>query len=423
MMDKLIIGEQQVIKTQTVKPQSLPPINIEYKFPSGLWMPTQQLVSEVSNKLIPVIDFINKFKNQKIEITVQAMESQVTNADNEPKSQNFHKKVPPKYLATNRANSVKTIINNFLENALKQNKISIVPTFTQDSILIGSTSYTQGKDNPNDPKYNQEQRIDVIVKTTGESVEVNETCLVGLTFKIDYDKEWEKTDFCRHHQCDMAMFSIYANGVPVKNAKGSNIANLNNLNDGGSRQWIGIFNDEDTKNVLSKSKNGNEIIFTFGCEYGGSDGCHSDAMHVTITDNQNIQIFSDFVSGGKRVKKEDGQQFLIKTDKCGKVLQAAPPPPPHKRTVEKWVYDENDRINSLAKLRATTVGIDYIDTRYLFDQCFDHDDIQYWQLKPWKDVVKEFNISRREQKEIEQRANEVYPEVVISYWDKYGHAK
>jgi hypothetical protein len=83
-----VIAEQTIQRTETRKPASLPPINIPYKFPSGYWMPTQQLVSQVTTALAPVIEFIKKYQSQKIEVSIQAGESQVTNADNEPSSKN-----------------------------------------------------------------------------------------------------------------------------------------------------------------------------------------------------------------------------------------------------------------------------------------------------------------------------------------------
>jgi hypothetical protein len=253
-----VISEQTIVRNETRKPASLPPINIPYKFPAGYWMPTEQLVSQVTNALTPVIEFIKKHQSQKIEVSIQAGESQVTNADNEPTSKNKGKKVPQKYLANGRSNSIKSIINNFFDNLIKTNVISVKPTFGENQIVIGSTPYVSGKNSPNDPKYTEEQFINVIVNATGESVTIEETCLVGLKLMIDYDEKWCKADQSRCHQCDNAVFSIYANGIPIKNNKGSNLANLNNAGDGKSRQWIGIFSEADSKAVLQDGKK--EII-------------------------------------------------------------------------------------------------------------------------------------------------------------------
>lgn len=362
VIDKLI-NEQTIQRTETRTPASLPPINIPYKFPAGYWMPTQQLVSQVTTALTPVIEFIKKYQSQKIEVSIQAGESQVTNADNEPSSKNKGKRVPQKYLANGRANSVKSIINNFFDNLIKTNAISVKPTFGENEIVLGSTPYVSGKNNPNDPKYAEEQFINVIVRATGESVTVEETCLVGLKVMVDYDKSWCKpgVDESRCHRCDKSLFSIYANGVPVRDSSNSNIADLNNGSDGGTRRWVGTFSDADAKAVLKDGKK--EIVLTYQCEINDGEGCHSDAMHVTIFDNTNKRIFSDFVSGGYRLKKSDGQRLLLKTDECGNVLEIAPrltgvtPNSGPKLTPEqkkhRWDFDFNDPVTSMAKVYAS----------------------------------------------------------------------
>jgi len=378
-----VISEQTIVKNETRTPASLPPINIPYKFPSGYWMPTQQLVAQVTTALTPIIEFIKKYQSQKIEVSIQAGESQVTNADNEPTSKNKGKGVPKKYLATGRANSVKSIINNYFDNLIKTNVITVKPTFGENQIVIGSTPYVSGKNNPNDPKYAEEQFINVIVNATGESVTVEESCLVGLKLMIDYDEKWcTDTDKSRCHQCNDAIFSIYANGIPVKNNKGSNLANLNNGEDGKSRQWIGIFSEQDSKAVLQGGKK--EIIITYQCEAGGSNGCHSDAMHVTIFDNTNKQIFNDFVSGGYRIKQSDGQRLLLKTDQCGKVTEVAPmagSTPAPKRTVKRWTFDTNDVTNSLAKVLSYADDSGKIDWTKLMDPNLDIQPIQNYTKK------------------------------------------
>lgn len=403
-----IIKEQTIQRTETRTAASLPPINIPYKFPSGYWMPTQQLVSQVTAALTPVIEFIKKYQSQKIEVSIQAGESQVTNADNEPTSKNKGKGVPKKYLATGRANSVKSIINNYFDNLINTNVITVKPTFGENQIVLGSTPYTPNKSNPNDPKYAEEQFINVIVNATGESVTVQETCLVGLKIMVDYDKSWcvRGGDESRCHQCDDSIFSIYANGIPVKDASGSNVANLNNRGDGGTRRWVGTFSDADAKAVLQGGKK--EIVLTYQCEINDGEGCHSDAMHVTIYDNTNKQIFSDFVSGGFRLKKSNGQRLLLKTDECGKVLQVAPritTDPRYdnlpKRTVKKWIYDPNDKINSLAGVLKYSDENGKIDWTKLYDPIIDKAKVRY--SNTYEPTVDQFLNTYRQSKLINNK--------------------
>jgi hypothetical protein len=392
-----ILTEQTIVRNEVRKPASLPPINIPYKFPAGYWLPTKNLISQVTNSLDPIIEFIRQHQSQKIEVSIQAGESQVTNADNEPSSKNKGKTVPQKYLANNRANSVKTIIDNYFDNLIKNNVISVKPTFIENQIVIGSTPYQRGVNKPNDPKYSEEQFINVIVNATGESVTIEETCLVGLRLMIDYNKDWCKpNDQSRCHACNKAVFSIYANGVPIKDANGSNIIDLNNEGSGDSRKWIGIFSETDSKAVLQGGKK--EIIITYQCEYEGGEGCHSDAMHVTIFDNTNKQIFSNFVSGGYRVKKSDGQRLLLKTDQCGRVTEVAPratstqSQPKPKRTIQKWDMDYNDVITSAAKVYLTVDEQGMVHPEKLFDPIYDRSNLAFWakNIKTWKDFLYQY---------------------------------
>jgi hypothetical protein len=403
-IDRVIV-EQSIVRNEKRTAESLPPINIPYKFPSGYWMPTKELVTQVTTSLNPIIEFLKKHQSQKINVTIQAGESQVTNADNEPTSKNKGKTVPQKYLANGRANSIKSIINNYFDNLIKTNVITVKPEFTENQIVIGSTPYKKNVSNPQDPKYAQEQFINVIVNTTGELVTVEETCLVGLKIMIDYDESWCKQDNSRCHSCDESAYSIYANGIPVKDKNGSNLANLNNGGSGTSRRWVGVFSDVDAKTVLEGGKK--EIVLSYQCESDRGNGCHSDSMHVTIYDNTNKQIFSDFVSGGYRLKKSDGQKMLVKTDECGNVLEVAPrltAKPIPKRTVPRWDFNVSDPMNSLARVYLHLDSEGTIDWTKLYDPVLEPNVIKARKLQypKWGDLLKSYNgfITKSQIKEI-----------------------
>ena len=403
-IDRVIV-EQSIVRNEKRTAESLPPINIPYKFPSGYWMPTKELVTQVTTSLNPIIEFLKKHQSQKINVTIQAGESQVTNADNEPTSKNKGKAVPQKYLANGRANSIKSIINNYFDNLIKTNVITVKPEFTENQIVIGSTPYKKNVSNPQDPKYAQEQFINVIVNTTGELVTVEETCLVGLKIMIDYDESWCKQDNSRCHSCDESAYSIYANGIPVKDKNGSNLANLNNGGSGTSRRWVGVFSDVDAKTVLEGGKK--EIVLSYQCESDRGNGCHSDSMHVTIYDNTNKQIFSDFVSGGYRLKKSDGQKMLVKTDECGNVLEVAPrltAKPIPKRTVPRWDFNVSDPMNSLARVYLHLDSEGTIDWTKLYDPVLEPNVIKARKLQypKWGDLLKSYNgfITKSQIKEI-----------------------
>jgi hypothetical protein len=349
------LNEQEVITTTTVKPVDLPPIEIPYKFKAGYWKGTPELASLVAERMRPVIDFIKKYQNQKIEISIKAMESQVTNFDNEPSSPNKGKEVAPKYLAKGRSETIKTLLKNYFADLKNRGVISVEPVYGEDQIEIGPTVYKKGETdpstnkpyNPNDPKYAKEQRIDVVVRATGEAVSVETTCLVGMKIVVKYDPQFcrpkgNEKEESRCHGCPFAKFSMYANGIPIygKGYGGENngqLTNIANLNTGGfgdkeATGWISEFTNETAQQVL---KGKQEIVFTYQCESDPS--CHSDALLVNILDKNNKMIWQGFVSGGARISKGDGQRFLIRTDKCGIFQEGA------KMVSEEGLKNERDQ--------------------------------------------------------------------------------
>jgi hypothetical protein len=397
-----VISEQEMVSTQKITPESLPPIVIPYKFKSGFWMPTPELSQQVSTLLKPTIDFIQKHQNQKISITIEAGESQVTNADNEPTSKNKGKQVPQKYLATARANSIKNIIDDYFNTSIKSGLIKIKPEFTQPKIVIGSTKYTPQVSDPNDQSYLNEQYIKVIVNATGESVTTTTECLVNLQIMIDYRKAWCKmgVDESRCHQCDKSVYTVYLNGFPLKDSKGSNRVNLNNSTDGGDREFIGIVRSNDVKQILEGGKK--EIVLTYQCEL---DDCHADSMHVTVTNKSGQQLFNDFVSGGVRGSKAEGQKILLKMDECGKKTFAAPPAKPKeepKRTITKWTFKESDPVGSLAKIYATVDNEGNVHLDNLYDPVFDRAALKAYNNKPWTNFLSFYDglLSKKQIKEI-----------------------
>lgn len=101
-------------------------------------------------------DFDNKYDNVKVSTNIEASESQVPNPNNLPKGA----------LAQRR-----------LESAIST--LSLFPLLNkniQSNIVIGSTSFTQGKDNPNDIKYTNEQYVKISFSITGtETTNIPET--------------------------------------------------------------------------------------------------------------------------------------------------------------------------------------------------------------------------------------------------------
>jgi hypothetical protein len=404
-----VISEQETVITQKITAESLPPIVIPYKFKSGFWMQTPELIQQVATLLTPTINFIQKHQNQKILITIEAGESQVTNADNEPSSKNKGKTVGTGYLATARANSIKSVIDDYFNNSIKTGLIKVKPEFTQPKIVIGSTKYDRTINNPNDEAYLNEQYIKVIINATGENVETTTECLVNLQIMIDYRKAWCKrgVDESRCHQCDKSVYTVYLNGFPLKDSKGSNLVNLNNSVDGGDREFIGIVRSNDIKQILAEGKK--EIVLTYQCELGD---CHADSMHVTVTNKSGEQLFNDFVSGGARGSKAEGQKILLKMDECGKKTYAAPPAKAKeepKRTIKRWTFSDSDPVGSLAKVYATIDAEGKIHVDKLFDPVFDKSAIKSYNNMPWADFLTYYDglISKKQIKEIPAAAEAI----------------
>lgn len=101
-------------------------------------------------------DFDNKYDNVKIFTNIEASESQVPNPNNLPKGT----------LAQRRLDNAISILSSF--PLLNKN--------IQSNTIIGSTSFIQGKDNPNDIKYTNEQYVKISFRITGtETTNIPET--------------------------------------------------------------------------------------------------------------------------------------------------------------------------------------------------------------------------------------------------------
>jgi len=120
-------------------------------FASGQSDLTPEFQSAVSAKVKEITEFIKGQKLKSANIIIQPGESRVTNQ--------------PPYstvgsLAMARANSIMNYLNKVLPNLL-----SFTPKITISEPIIGKTPYSIG-DNKDDPKYREEQFVNVIVDVT-----------------------------------------------------------------------------------------------------------------------------------------------------------------------------------------------------------------------------------------------------------------
>lgn len=137
---KSILREAGLIKEQSS--ETYTPVNFEfesdkYELPAAEQQKIDQVVSQVK-------DLIRQ--NYKIvSITIESSESQVPST-----------RYKPKQLAQLRAKAVKDKLDEQLPEYV--NQIKVDPK-------IGPTKYTQGVDDPRDPKYTKEQYVKAVIKT------------------------------------------------------------------------------------------------------------------------------------------------------------------------------------------------------------------------------------------------------------------
>jgi len=202
-----LINEQQQEQPNTSGTRSIS-IDLGATFDSGKYKLTSQMVTEMKSKFGELNQFINQNPNAQLTIKVVAGESRVTNYDRERCKDDDYSancKLKPKVLSELRGNSIQRLLDNYLQRKELQNP----PTFLPTETVLGSTSYTAGTDDPDDPKYKEEQFVKLVI-----SAEASYECLIGMKIVIAYDKTG--------HDCDEAVFQVLVNDVPL------GVANLNN---------------------------------------------------------------------------------------------------------------------------------------------------------------------------------------------------
>jgi hypothetical protein len=202
-----LINEQQQEQPNTSGTRSIS-IDLGATFDSGKYKLTSQMVAEMKSNFGELNQFINQNPNAQLTIKVVAGESRVTNYDRERcKDGDFSNncKLEPKVLSELRGRSIQRLLDNYLQRKELQNP----PTFLPTETVLGSKSYTAGKDKADDPKYKEEQFVKLVI-----SAEASYECLIGMKIVIAYDKTG--------HNCDEAVFQVLVNDVPL------GVANLNN---------------------------------------------------------------------------------------------------------------------------------------------------------------------------------------------------
>lgn len=296
---------------------------IPFNFKAGFWSAEKtDLSAQVKQKLQYIKDFLAKHQGTNITVTIEAGESKVPNRDNENIDPNTKrgKKVGEKYLATHRADSLKNLLQNSFQELYQNKAISVMPTFTDPKIVVGK-EVTPG------PEADKEQYVRAVI-SAGYSDKKTD-CLVNLKITADY-KKYSEVSY-QDHSCKRAIFKLYGNNVYL------GIINLNNYTglETGQKEGGGsginawrvsevVINQATANAILAK--NPNQIELKLVCNFEGADdmgkrGCHSDPIHLKITDSKGVDLMPPkFLSAGNGL--QFGQSAVIAIlDSCGKPIE------------------------------------------------------------------------------------------------------
>ena len=187
-------------------------INFSAVWQAGKYKLTQTQTTSMKVELDKVVNFMRANPTAKLNITVQAGESQVTNYDREKCPNSTYTpecRLKPGDLSTFRSNELKNYLENFFKGLKQKNVIQTMPSEPKTETIIGKTKYTPKVDKAGDPKYVKEQFVKLLI-----NAEATYDCLIGMNIKVAYDTTG--------HTCDEAIFAVKVNGVTL------GIVNLNN---------------------------------------------------------------------------------------------------------------------------------------------------------------------------------------------------
>lgn len=190
-------------------------IDLGATFDSGKYILDGAKQTDVEKRLQPLVKFLKTNPSSDVKITIVAGESRVTNYDREKCGAGIYTpecKLKPKQLSLLRAQQIEQYLSKLFQGLKSSGTIQKLPQKPVISTVLGSTSYTQGVDDPNDPKYKKEQKIELLI-----DAEASYECLVGMNLTISYEGNTRAK-----HECDEAIFDVQLNNVSL------GVANLNN---------------------------------------------------------------------------------------------------------------------------------------------------------------------------------------------------
>ena len=276
---KLIQTLLQTINEQTYKTQTIE--MPKEAFPNGIFsvekMPNiQQSIDQIIEK---INQFLAKNPNANIEIKIESGESKVSNTNRETTPPTPLK---PGELAKLRAQSTA----NYLKSKLPENiTVTILPTNVEANTQ--KHDYTKGKDDPKDPKYNEDKFVKITIPMTYE------TCLIDAQINFTYTHTKTPTSCSGNHVCNRATFDVYL--LPHKIGTISlNNGNCDTTKENDCNRQASIKIPEDIAIKIAE-KGVDSVMLALRCtrEKDNLGYCHASAPTISIT-NQNQTLMEPF---------------------------------------------------------------------------------------------------------------------------------
>jgi hypothetical protein len=297
---KHILGMYGVIlETDKIKPNEQEKvIKLDQLYANGYYSITNNNKAKFNAILdAQLLPTLKQYPNVKLNIDVRAGESISPNYDYELKD---NKLKPDMYLANLRRDKMIAYLNQYLQDSGLKNlpNVSNVPNTPGTNVWRGRS----GKADNGIDRF-----VEVVI-----DLNIPGLCLTNLKIEVIYDKSPATAEFpCRgKHKCDRAIFNVKLNGVVIGEA------NLNNENDGGSRNATLIVTSEQATTI---GGNSNQLVLALE---GIHEKPHDDVPEVRITDPKGNVIFHGCCAILSVGKGQD--RTLLMLDKCGtKVLSAS----------------------------------------------------------------------------------------------------
>lgn len=286
-------------------------------FDNGKWKNfSKETKVTLDAELQKAAKYIQDNRGSVVYVKIVAGESQVTNYDKEV--------YPPVtaytgYLATKRAETMKDYITNYFQGLVNQKILDKLPVFEAFEIKIGTTSYKQGVDKPEDEKYRNEKfvRVEMAIKPASE-------CIVGLSVTVIYNPQKDAKFPCRgNHQCDAANFDVLLNDVKIGEA------NLNNAKDGGFRSSAALqVTNELARQIMGDTPR--NIVIQLQCK---SNNCHSDRPEVLI--KKGATVLFNGCAPAKSERGDKSRMTILTLDPCGNDIPSLNQADPNVKVVDE----------------------------------------------------------------------------------------